>query len=236
MNWGKLSGDIRSDFGVMMTTTKKFRTCNLCEAMCGLEFGIDIDDAITHIRGDKNDPFSRGHICPKAVALQDLQQDPDRLRKPVVREGTGWREVGWDEAFEFAARGIRDVQDRHGTAAVGAYLGNPNVHNTGAMLLNSHLLKALKTPNIFSATSADQLPHHLVAWQLFGHQMRIPVPDLDRCDHFVVLGANPMVSKSNGGISCRLRRTLLYASTLGGSIVNPLPEYRPVPAVTTGMP
>ncbi len=179
------------------TSTTHFRTCNLCEAICGLEITLD-GGVITDIRGDKADPFSRGHVCPKAVALKDLQEDPDRLRKPVRREGDAWVEMEWADAYDYAAAGIREVQNKYGNAAVGAYLGNPNVHNTGATLFGAQLLKTLKTPNIFSATSADQLPHHLVAWKLFGHQMRIPVPDIDRCDHFVIMGANPMVS--NGSI------------------------------------
>ena len=177
--------------------TTHFRSCNLCEAMCGIAIQLD-DGRIQSIKGDPDDPFSRGHICPKAVALKDLYEDPERIRKPLEKRGDGWQEIGWEEALDKAAAGLKQVQEKYGHDAVGSYLGNPNAHNTGALLFGPPLLRALKTRNKYSATSVDQMPHHIVAWKLFGHQLRIPVPDIDRCDHFLMLGANP--AASNGSI------------------------------------
>lgn len=174
-----------------------FRTCNLCEAMCGVAIKVK-DDEIVSIKGDEQDPFSRGHICPKALALKDLYEDPERLRKPVEKRNGQWHELEWDEALDKVAERIKALQDEHGTDAMAVYLGNPNVHNTGSMLLNGGLLRALNTRNKFSATSVDQLPHHIVSWKLFGHQLRIPVPDIDRSDYFLIFGANPLAS--NGSI------------------------------------
>ena len=181
----------------MQKTFTHYRTCNLCEAMCGIAIQVD-NGKIASIKGDADDPFSRGHICPKAVALKDLHEDSDRLRQPMEKRDGQWHAIDWDTALDKAAAGIRDVQQRHGHDALGVYLGNPNVHNTGALLTSGPILRALKTRNKFSATSVDQLPHHIVARKLFGHMLKIPVPDIDRCDHFVMFGANPLAS--NGSI------------------------------------
>ena len=181
----------------MSAANTHYRSCNLCEAMCGIAITVE-ERKIVSIKGDPDDPFSRGHICPKAVALKDLYEDPDRLRTPLEKRNGEWHPISWDEALDKAAAGIKQAQKNHGHNSVAAYLGNPNVHNLGALLRGAPLLRALKTRNRFSATSVDQLPHHMVSWKLFGHQLRIPVPDIDRCDHFVMLGANPLAS--NGSI------------------------------------
>jgi anaerobic selenocysteine-containing dehydrogenase len=201
-----------------MASTIHHRTCNLCEAICGLEIEHD-GVQILSIKGDKKDPFSRGHICPKAVALQDIHADPDRLRQPLKKVDGHWQPIGWNEALDEVAQRLGAVQHAHGHDSVGVYLGNPNVHNTGSMLFSRHLLHALKTRNRFSATSVDQLPHHLIAHKLFGHQLKIPVPDIDHCDYFLVFGANPMAS--NGSIMTvpDVRHRLKAISERGGKIV-----------------
>ncbi|MFQ3201467.1 MAG: anaerobic selenocysteine-containing dehydrogenase [Zhongshania sp.] len=188
---------MRERGGAVGSTIKHFRTCNLCEAMCGIEITVE-NDKITTIKGDAEDSFSRGHICPKAIALKDLYEDPDRIRMPMEKVDGEWRELAWDEALDKVTARIKSLQAEHGNDALGVYLGNPNVHNTGSLLMSGGLLRALKTNNKFSATSVDQLPHHIVSWKLFGHQLRIPVPDIDNTDYFLIMGANPLAS--NGSI------------------------------------
>jgi anaerobic selenocysteine-containing dehydrogenase len=95
-----------------------YRTCSLCEAMCGLAVEID-DREITSISGDERDFFSRGHICPKATALKDLYEDPDRLREPLRRAAGRWERIAWQEAFEEVASRIHQIQTEHGMDAVG---------------------------------------------------------------------------------------------------------------------
>ncbi|HYW11132.1 MAG TPA: molybdopterin oxidoreductase family protein [Longimicrobium sp.] len=177
-------------------TTTHFRTCTLCEAMCGLALQVE-EGRVVSIRGDADDPFSRGHICPKGAALADVHADPDRLRQPMRRTPAGWQPVGWDEALDEAAERLQSVQRAHGRDAVAVYQGNPTVHNYGSMLYAPGFVRALGTRSRFSATSVDQLPHHLAAYLMFGHQLLIPVPDLDRTDFFLVLGANPAVSNGS---------------------------------------
>ena len=191
-----------------MSASLHYRTCNLCEAMCGLEIEHD-GNTIGAIRGDGEDPFSRGHICPKAVALKDVYADPDRLRRPVRRTRSGWQELAWDDAFDQVASGLAGVRDRYGADAVALYFGNPNVHNLGSMLFGSTLRRAIGSRNVYSATSVDQLPHHVAARHMFGHYLLLPVPDVDRTHFFLILGANPVASNGSlmtaPGIAKRLR-------------------------------
>ncbi len=174
----------------------RYITCVLCEASCGLEVGLR-GRHIMSIRGHDADPLSRGHICPKGVALQDLHADPDRLRSPIRRVGDSWEPMGWDEAIELVATRLHEAQRTHGSGAVGAYLGNPNVHALGFLTHGVSLVRALGTRAIFSATSIDQLPHQLVSWALYGHQFLIPIPDIDRTSLFVVFGGNPVASNGS---------------------------------------
>jgi anaerobic selenocysteine-containing dehydrogenase len=202
----------------MADTRTHFRTCNLCEAMCGI--AIDVEGPrILAIRGDKEDPFSQGHICPKAVALKDVHEDPDRLRRPLRRTGAVWQEVGWDEALSLAAEGLAAVQRVHGRSAVAVYQGNPVVHNYGSLLFGQLLLKSLGTRSRFSATSVDQLPHMLASYLMFGHQLLLPVPDLDRTDFLLILGANPVASNGSLMTAPGVEKRLGAIRARGGHIV-----------------
>ena len=174
-----------------------YRSCNLCEAICGLVIEHDGNQVVS-IKGDPDDPLSRGHICPKAIALQDVHTDPDRLRTPMKRTSSGFEPISWDEAFDLAEQKLTQIREQHGNDAVALYLGNPTVHHWGALLFQSFLKKALQTKNQFAATSVDQLPHHLAASLMFGHALRIPIPDIDRTQFMLILGANP--AASNGSL------------------------------------
>ncbi|MEQ8712903.1 MAG: molybdopterin-dependent oxidoreductase, partial [Cyclobacteriaceae bacterium] len=180
-----------------MAEQTHYRTCNLCEAMCGLEIKYEGTE-IKSIKGDEKDPFSKGFICPKAVALQDIYHDQDRLKLPQKRTGSTWETISWAQAYDEVEQGIKAVQQKHGDDAVGIYSGNPNVHNLGSMLFSSRLLKAVRTKNRFSATSVDQLPHHFASQWMLGNSIQLPVPDIDRTHYFLVFGANPIAS--NGSI------------------------------------
>lgn len=186
--------------------------------MCGLT--IETTGArVVSIRGDERDPFSRGHLCPKAVALQDVHEDPDRLRRPLRRDGTGWREVDWDEALDDVASRLARTQDDHGPDAVAVYVGNPTVHSLGAMLFTPRFIRSLRTRNRFSATSVDQLPHMVVAHEMFGHQLLLPVPDVDRTDHLLVFGANPVVSNGSLLTAPGIEKRLKALRARGGRLV-----------------
>ncbi len=174
------------------------RTCPLCEAGCGLEVHLDATDQITLVRGDRDDVFSAGFLCPKGAALGRLEHDPDRLHAPLVRDGDGWREVSWPEAWERVAAGLGAVIDAHGREAVGVYLGNPNVHTLSLLTYGRVFLQALGTPQLFTASTVDQMPRHVASGYLYGGPMTVPVPDLDRTDLLVIMGANPL--ESNGSM------------------------------------
>jgi anaerobic selenocysteine-containing dehydrogenase len=173
------------------------RICPLCEATCGLTLTIE-GTTVTHARGDREDVFSHGFVCPKGAAFGALDADPDRLTKPLIRKNGKLREAGWDEAFDVIAARIRPLIEAYGPNAVGVVLGNPNVHTLAGNLYPPLLLKALGTRNIFTASTLDQMPKHVSSGLLFGDPNAIPVPDLDHTDHLLLLGANPL--ESNGSL------------------------------------
>jgi anaerobic selenocysteine-containing dehydrogenase len=190
----------------------------LCEAACGILVDVD-GDTIRSIRGDADDPFSRGYICPKAAAVADVHNDPDRLRQPLVRDGTRWREAAWAEALDRAADGIARVRRQHGRDSFAIYYGNPVAHNLGLMTHALTFARALRSRNVYSASSADQLPQMLVALRMFGHQALIPVPDLERTHFFLILGANPIVSNGSLMTAPDMRRRLRAIRERGGRVV-----------------
>ncbi|MEU0059662.1 molybdopterin oxidoreductase family protein [Streptomyces sp. NPDC006334] len=173
------------------------RICPLCEATCGLTLTLD-GPRVTGARGDRDDVFSKGFICPKGAAFAAVDGDPDRLRTPLVRRDGELREATWQEAFDAVAAGIRPVVDAHGPNAVGVVLGNPNVHTVAGALYPPVLLAGLGTRSVFTASTVDQMPKHVSSGLLFGDANAIPVPDLDHTDHLLLIGANPL--ESNGSL------------------------------------
>ena len=198
--------------------TTHHRTCNLCESMCGVEVEIEGNEIVS-VRGDKDDVFSRGHVCPKATALKDLYDDPDRLKQPVRRVGDGWQPISWDEALTEVVERIDQIQGEHGRDAVGVYLGNPNAHNFGTLVFGPPFLRALGSKNRFSATSCDQLPLMMASYFMFGHQLLFPVPDVDRTDFMMILGANPLASNGSIMAGPGIKKRLEGISRRGGKVV-----------------
>jgi anaerobic selenocysteine-containing dehydrogenase len=180
-----------------MTSTIAYRTCPLCEATCGLELRIE-DGQITRARGDRDDVFSKGFICPKGSALGKLDDDPDRLRTPLVRVDGELRPATWDEAFAAIEAGLGPILERHGRDSVAVYLGNPVVHNVGLTLYGRAVLQALGSGNIYSASTVDQMPKQVSSGLMFGAPLTIPVPDVEHTDYLLMLGANPY--ESNGSL------------------------------------
>lgn len=197
---------------------KHLRACNLCEAICGLEITVE-DGTITDLRGDPLDPLSHGHVCPKGSALIDLHADPDRLKTPLQRTAAGWAPIAWDDAFDLVAQRLKAVVAEHGDDAVAIYLGNPNVHNSGTLLSSGGFLRALRTRNRFSATSVDQLPHHRAAAEMFGHPLLVPVPDVDRTEYFLCMGANPLASNGSIMTAPGMRSRIKAIRARGGRVV-----------------
>jgi anaerobic selenocysteine-containing dehydrogenase len=172
------------------------RICPLCEATCGLELGVQ-DGRLTSIRGHAADVFSHGFICPKGAALRDLHDDPDRLRVPLVKRAGVHVEVTWEEAFAEIERRLPSIVAAHGRDAVAMSLGNPSAHRFGLLLYGARLARALATKNVFSSSTLDQMPKQLACGMMFGHWLSVPVPDLERTQLLVVLGANPVVSNGS---------------------------------------
>lgn len=171
------------------------RVCPFCEATCGLSIEVE-GEKIVSVRGDKEDPFSRGFLCPKAYGVKELFHDPDRLRRPVRRTADGWEEISWDEAYEEVARRFLEIREKHGNDAIGFYTGNPVVHDLGALIYRPVLLRALASRNLFNSSAIDTLPKIVQTGLMFGRPFptAVPVPDIDRTHYLLIIGANPVVS------------------------------------------
>ena len=174
------------------------RICPLCEATCGLVLSID-DGRISGARGDRDDVFSHGFICPKGASFAELDNDPDRLTQPMVRRGGELVETTWEDAFAAVAEGLGRVIADTGGSSVGVYLGNPNAHTIAGALYGPAVIRSLGTRAIFSASTLDQMPKHIACGYLYGNPLAFTVPDLDRTDYLVIIGANPLVS--NGSLA-----------------------------------
>jgi anaerobic selenocysteine-containing dehydrogenase len=186
--------------------------------MCGIEVTTQGREILS-IAGDKQNPFSEGHVCPKAIVLKDLYDDPDRIKTPLEKTSDGWQEISWDDALDKVANRLFETQQKHGRESVATYLGNPNAHNMGAILFGPYFYRALRSHNRYSATSVDQLPHHIVSRKLFGHQSQIPIPDIDHTQYFMIIGGNPLAS--NGSIMTvpHIKRRLKAIQKRDGKVV-----------------
>jgi anaerobic selenocysteine-containing dehydrogenase len=186
-------------------TRTAFRTCPLCEAGCGLEIGLAPagnghgGERVTRIRGDREDVFSHGFICPKGSTLKQLHEDPDWLRRPLVKRDGAFVEVGWDEAFAEVEARLLPIVEEHGRDAAAIYVGNPNAHALAGLLYLRPLIRALGTTNVYSASTVDQRPKEISSALMFGGALTVPVPDVDRTDFLLMLGANPY--ESNGSLA-----------------------------------
>jgi anaerobic selenocysteine-containing dehydrogenase len=193
------------------------RTCPFCEATCGLEVETDGREVVS-VRGDREDVFSRGFICPKAYGIKQLHDDPDRLPSPMVRRGGELVEATLDEAFEEIDRRLSPILAEHGRNAVAVYVGNPNAHNLSALLYGPAWLRVLGTQNLYTASTVDQMPKQVSAGLMFGTMLSIPVPDVDRCEHLLLLGANPLVSNGSLLTAPDMRGRLRRIRERGGKV------------------
>ena len=196
-----------------------FRGCTLCEASCGLALELE-GDRIVSVRGDEDDPLSRGFICAKGVAIADVHHDPDRLRSPMRKTAEGkFEPIGWEDAFTIIGTRLNALRARHGADAIAIYLGNPIIHNHGALLLRAGLVRAFGTRNSFSAGSQDTSPRFAASYHLYGSSLVTPVPDIDRTHYFLCVGANPAVSNGSFMTAPNARRRLHAIRERGGRVV-----------------
>lgn len=195
------------------------RTCPICDAVCGLRLTLDRTGHVTSVKGDQDDPFSRGYICPKGASLGAIDEDPERLTVPMVRTGDEWREATWEEAFQRVDEGLTKVIQRHGRNAVAVYFGNPTFHTMAGFMYRVPLSQALATSNIYSVSTIDQMPKHVSGGLMFGDPMAIAVPDVDRTDYLLVLGANPLESHGSLCAAPDFPRRLKALRGRGGKLV-----------------
>jgi anaerobic selenocysteine-containing dehydrogenase len=201
---------------VAETTT--YATCPLCEATCGLELTID-GGRVEGVRGDAADVFSHGFICPKGASIADLETDPDRVQVPLIKRDGRFEEASWDEAFAEIDRRLPPILAEGGPNSLGVYIGNPAAHNLSPILYGRPLLKAIGTHNIFTASTVDQMPKQVSAGYMFGSALSVPIPDVDRTDHLLILGANPLASNGSLLTAPNMRGRLRAIRGRGGKVV-----------------
>ena len=195
------------------------RSCNLCEAGCGLKFEVE-DNRVVGVEPDENDPYSHGYVCPKGIAIADIHNDPDRLRTPMRRAADGsFHAVSWEDAFALAGARLREIRARHGADAIAVYFGNPLVHNYSGIMMLGALLKALGTRNRTGAGSQDTSPRFAASYYLYGNTLLMPAPDIDRTDYFLCVGANPAVSQGSGMVTPNTRARIRAIRERGGKVV-----------------
>lgn len=182
-----------------MADVTAHRTCPICQAVCGLRLTLDDAGRVRTVRGDPDDPFSKGYLCPKGASLGRIDEDPDRLRVPMIRTGDQWREAGWDQAFDAVERGLTDVIEAHGRDAVAVFFGNPTYHTLAGILYRTPLTQSLNTRNVYSSGTLDHMPKHVAVGHMYGDPFAISVPDVDRTDHLLIIGANPL--ETNGSLA-----------------------------------
>ncbi len=196
------------------------RICPICEATCGLVLTVD-DDAgrVESARGDRDDVFSHGFICPKGASFPELDNDPDRLTAPLVRRDGELVETSWDEAFAAAAEGLQRVIGATGGPSVAVYLGNPNAHTIAGALYGPAVVKSLGTRHVYSASTLDQMPKHVACGYLYGNPVAFTIPDLDRTDYLVIMGGNPLVSNGSLATAADFPGKLKALRKRGGRLV-----------------
>ena len=202
----------------MPTTNTHHITCPLCEATCGLEIATKGEDILS-IRGDEQDVFSQGYLCPKAYSLKELHTDPDRLRMPLIRRGERWLTASWDDAFAEIEQHLPPLLERYGRNALAIYAGNPNAHTLAGSLYLPAILQSARTQNNFSASTVDQMPKQVSSGLMFGTVLSIPVPDIDHTDYVLLLGANPLVSNGSLMTAPNMRDRLRHLRQRGGKVV-----------------
>ncbi len=203
---------------MVATETVHYRTCPFCEATCGLEVTMRGDE-VASVRGDDDDVFSHGFLCPKSQGLKQLHDDPDRLTTPLVRRDGELVEASWEEAFAAVEDGLTRVLEQGGRDSVAVYLGNPAAHSLGPTLYGTPFLKALGSKNIYSASTVDQMPKQVSAGLMFGGGLSVPIPDVDRTDHLLILGANPLVSNGSLLTAPDMRGRIRAIRDRGGKVV-----------------
>jgi anaerobic selenocysteine-containing dehydrogenase len=201
-----------------MVSSPVHRVCTLCEANCGIRVHVH-QGRVERIEGDPDDPFSKGHICPKAHGLLELQRDPDRLRGPMRRTAAGFVPIGWDEALDLAAERLTSIRDASSSDAIALYRGNPTVHDSESLLYWNVLQRAIPTRSQFSAGSLDTWPRWVQAGLMYGGFLNTPVPDVDRCDYLLMLGANPVVSNGSLMTAPGIKKRLMALRARGGKLV-----------------
>src|SRR3954451_15080368 len=199
---------------------QKITFCRICEAHCGMVATVE-DGRVVKLRPDRDHPLSKGYACPKGIAMLDVQNDPDRVTHPLRRraDGSGFDRVSWTEALDDIGARLRKIIDVRGPKSVGWYMGNPGAFSYSHPLWVKGFLDALGSPHSYTASSQDVSNRFAASWFLYGSPFIVPIPDLERTDLLLVVGANPMVSHGSVLSAPRIKDQLHAIADRGGRVV-----------------
>jgi anaerobic selenocysteine-containing dehydrogenase len=202
-----------------MASAERITFCRICEAHCGMVATVE-DGVVTKLRPDKEHPLSRGEACPKGIAMVDVQNDPDRVTRPLRRREDGeFEEVAWETALAEIGERLRGVIDRHGPGSVGWYFGNPGAFSYSHSLWVKGFMEGLGSPHYYTASSQDVANRFAASAMLYGSPALVPIPDLSRTDFLVMVGANPFVSHGSLLTAPRIRERMRAITGRGGRVV-----------------
>lgn len=203
----------------MQGTENKLTFCRICEPLCGMVATVE-DGRLTTLRPDREHPLSSGFACPKGIAFTEVVNDPDRVTKPLRRGPDGFEEVGWDEALTDIATRLSAVLREHGSGAVGWYMGNPAAFSYSHLVGVIAFIKGIgRHSHYFTASSQDTSSRLLASQFLYGSPLSVPIPDLNRTDLLVMMGANPLVSHGSFLTAPRIKDRLRDITGRGGRVV-----------------
>jgi len=198
--------------------TTKYGICPICGSACGLVVEIE-DGRITKVTGDREDPHSRGFVCPKGRSLKHQHTDPDRVVEPIRRDGDSWSPVGWDEAIGDIADRIVKVQKKYGRDSLAMYVGDGATHSYKALMATAAFVGATGTKNLYTANSMDTLPRMLASKLFYGNSGVLPIPDVERTGYLLVIGSNPVVSNGSVMTAPGFARYIRDIQKRGGKVV-----------------
>ncbi|MEI6447358.1 MAG: molybdopterin-dependent oxidoreductase [Actinomycetes bacterium] len=193
--------------------------CRICESLCGMVATVE-DGQVTKLRPDRHHPLSKGYACPKGIAMAELQNDPDRVLHPLKRQPDGsFERVSWEQAIAEIGERLKAVRSSSGAESIGWYMGNPGAFSYSHTLWVKGFLDAIGSPHYYTAGSQDVNNRFAASALLYGSPLVVPIPDLKRTDHLLIVGANPLVSHGSVLTAHRIRDQLMAITARGGRVV-----------------
>ena len=177
-----------------VTMETKTTFCRICEALCGLEVDV-ADGRVVDIRPDPAHVATGGFGCPKGLKQHRILGSPDRLRTPMKREGSSWREATWEEALADIGSRVKHLVGEHDPDAIAMYVGTAAGFSVLHPIFAQGFMDGIGSRSMYASATQDCANKFAVAREVYGFALTQPFPDIDRVKCLIVVGGNPVVSK-----------------------------------------